>query len=105
MLKKDRLRGHRPDNTPPLETAPRLQDSIRHYKEAGISNTATAPEVYDDLPNQPQRSMDIDVGKQMFNDPFMLAESLSDDIARADAVRRKAAEDAAAGEKGDEASE
>lgn len=78
-----------------LPTDVRLSVRIRNYKELGVRDTNLAPEVFDDLPNSPTKSMDIDLVKQPFVDPWDMAEIHGAEVVEAN-VAREASEAAAA---------
>lgn len=78
-----------------LPTDVRLSVRIRNYKELGVRDTNLAPEVFDDLPNSPTKSMDVDLVKQPFVDPWEMAEIHGSEAVKAN-VAREASEAAAA---------
>lgn len=49
---------------------------IRHMRETGVMDYIPTPPCYDDAPNHPSKSMEVDPTKQAFVDPFEAAESL-----------------------------
>lgn len=99
MRHKKYIPLRRADNSP-LPTDVRLAVRIRNYKELGVRDTNLAPEVFDDLPNSPTKSMDVDLVKQPFVDPWDLAEVHGAEVVKANVAREasEAAAEAAAAE-------
>lgn len=75
-----------------LPTDVRLSERLRSFREMGVENAMRSPENYDDLPNEPSKSMEIDPFKQPYSDPFDFANKMHTDFAKADALANKASE-------------
>lgn len=79
----------------PLPADVRLAVRIRNYKELGVRDTNLAPEIFDDLPNAPTKSMDVDIIKQPFVDPWDMAEIHGSETVKANVAAEAAAAAAA----------
>lgn len=68
-----------------------IGERIRHMRDTGVMDFIPTPACYDDEPNHPSKSMDVDPSKQLHQEPFDVAERIGKYAFKAQATQNQQA--------------